>query len=128
MDLACGTGTLAVWLKRSQPRALITVADGDLHILAIAQGKAQRADAAVHFQQLCYRLPFLAARFDRLVCSLRHDDALQCVKKLIDEGSKLEKDDGRGEDEYGPRVRHESASDGPSKYFSGQTRAESAGS
>ena len=36
LDLACGTGTLAIWLKQSCPEAEIVCVDGDDSILSIA--------------------------------------------------------------------------------------------
>jgi ubiquinone/menaquinone biosynthesis C-methylase UbiE len=71
LDLACGTGTLAIWIKQSQPLATVTGVDGDPAILSIATRKAQRADVAVQFDHaLSYHLPYPAAHFDRAVSSL----------------------------------------------------------
>ena len=36
LDLACGTGTLAIWIKQRQPDVNVTAIDGDTNILAIA--------------------------------------------------------------------------------------------
>lgn len=71
LDLASGTGTLAIWIKRGQPSAAVTGVDGDPAILSIARRKAQRATVAVQFDQaLSYNLPYPAAHFDRVVSSL----------------------------------------------------------
>lgn len=71
LDLACGTGTLAVMLKRHQPAAEVVGIDGDPDILRIARAKASAADADVAFDQgLSHRLPYEAGRFDRVVSSL----------------------------------------------------------
>ena len=71
LDLASGTGTLAIWIKQSQPSATVTGVDGDPAILSIATCKAQTANAVVQFDQaLSYNLPYPAAYFDRVVSSL----------------------------------------------------------
>lgn len=71
LDLASGTGTLAIWVKQRQPLALVTGVDGDPAILAIATRKAQKAKVAVQFDHaLSYKLPYPAAHFDRVVSSL----------------------------------------------------------
>ncbi|MDP1692178.1 MAG: methyltransferase domain-containing protein [Burkholderiaceae bacterium] len=71
LDLACGTGTLAVWIKRRHPDADVSGIDGDTNILAIAQRKAKRAGVAIRFDQgLATRLPYADARFDRVFSSL----------------------------------------------------------
>ena len=59
LDLACGTGTLAIWIKRSQPRAKLIGVDGDPAILQLASRKAQEANLAVKFNRaMSYDLPY----------------------------------------------------------------------
>ncbi|HEY2929602.1 class I SAM-dependent methyltransferase [Piscinibacter sp.] len=71
LDLASGTGTLAIWIKQEHKSANVTGVDGDPAILAIAADKAQRAHVAVQFDHgLSYDLPYPAASFDRVVSSL----------------------------------------------------------
>lgn len=71
LDLATGTGTLAIWLKQSQPQANVTGVDGDSIILSLASRKAQKANVSVQFDHgLSYSLPYTAAHFDRVVSSL----------------------------------------------------------
>lgn len=41
MDLACGTGTLALLLQQSQPGVQVIGVDADPEILAIAKGKVK---------------------------------------------------------------------------------------
>lgn len=70
-DLACGTGTLAIWVKQTQPRATVTGVDGDPAILAIANRKAEKAKVPVQFERgLSYDLPYPSAKFDRVLSSL----------------------------------------------------------
>lgn len=71
LDLACGTGTLAIWIKESQPQANVIGVDGDPAILRLASRKAQKASVSVQFSHaLSYELPYPEAHFDRVVSSL----------------------------------------------------------
>lgn len=71
LDLASGTGTLAIWIKQQHPLANVTGVDGDAAILSIAARKAQRANAIVQFDHaLSYSLPYPSEHFDRVISSL----------------------------------------------------------
>lgn len=71
LDLASGTGTLAIWIKRHQPLLDITGVDGDPAILAIASRKANAAKVDIRFDRApSFNLPYPAAHFDRVVSSL----------------------------------------------------------
>lgn len=71
LDLACGTGTLAILLKEASPDASITGIDGDPKILAIAQGKAHARNAEIRFDQgMSFDLPYPGESFDCVVSSL----------------------------------------------------------
>lgn len=71
LDLACGTGTLAIWIKQHQPQANIIGVDGDPAILSFASRKAQKANVSIQLDRaLSYRLPYPAVHFDRVVSSL----------------------------------------------------------
>lgn len=71
LDLATGTGTLAIWIKQQQPLANVVGVDGDPAILSLASSKAQKAHVAVKFEHaLSYNLPYANATFDRVVSSL----------------------------------------------------------
>lgn len=71
LDLASGTGTLAIWIKQDTPQADVTGVDGDPAILVFAKQKAKKASASVQFDcALSYNLPYPAAYFDRVVSSL----------------------------------------------------------
>lgn len=71
LDLACGTGTMAIRLKQIQPSAHVTGVDGDPVILSIAAEKSRKAGVGVRFDQaLSCGLPYRAASFDRIVSSL----------------------------------------------------------
>ena len=89
LDLACGTGTLAIWMKQHCPQASVVGVDGDASILAIAARKARVAHTAVQFDHgLSYRLPYPDGQFDRIVSSLffHHlswNDKLRTVRELF---------------------------------------------
>jgi len=71
LDVASGTGTLAIWIKLHQQQADVTGIDGDPAILALASQKAQKANVSVQFDHaLSHNLPYPAAHFDRVVSSL----------------------------------------------------------
>lgn len=71
LDLASGTGTLALRLKKAAPAASITGVDGDPNVLVIARRKAVAAGVEVQFDQgLSFALPYADATFDRVVSSL----------------------------------------------------------
>jgi SAM-dependent methyltransferase len=71
LDLATGSGTLALWMKRCQPSLDLSAVDGDPSILAIARRKAAKANAEIHWlQAMSTELPFPALHFDRVVSSL----------------------------------------------------------
>ena len=71
LDLATGSGTLALWMKQSQPTLDLSAVDGDATILAIARRKAAKANAEIQWlQALSTELPFPALHFDRVVSSL----------------------------------------------------------
>ncbi|MBL8113478.1 MAG: methyltransferase domain-containing protein [Acidobacteria bacterium] len=71
LDLACGTGTLTIWAKVSQPSADVVGVDGDPAILSLAARKARSESVAVRFDRaLSHSLPYPDAHFDRVVSSL----------------------------------------------------------
>ncbi len=71
LDLACGTGTLTILLKKTFSQAEITGIDGDPKILEIAETKAKKADTRIQFEKgMSFDLPFADESFDRVVSSL----------------------------------------------------------
>ncbi len=71
LDLACGTGTLAILIKKVHPQTVVFGIDGDAKILEIAKRKAQKSGVGIEFEQgMSFALPYADASFDRVVSSL----------------------------------------------------------
>ena len=71
LDLACGTGTLAVKIAERYPQARVTGVDGDPEILRRARAKAKAAGASIAFDEaLSTELPYEAQAFDRVTATL----------------------------------------------------------
>lgn len=71
LDLACGTGTLALWAKQRIPGLRLVGLDGDAEVLARARAKAQAAGLEIAFDEgLSTSLPYAEHRFDRVLSSL----------------------------------------------------------
>jgi SAM-dependent methyltransferase len=89
LDLGCGTATLTLLLKQSQPQAKVIGLDGDPHALRIARAKARAAAMDVAFDEgLTSALPYEAGDFDRVVSSLvfhhlSHEDKLRTLREAL---------------------------------------------
>jgi ubiquinone/menaquinone biosynthesis C-methylase UbiE len=71
LDLACGTGTLSIWIKKSSPEAVVVGVDGDPEVLSLATRKAKQAGVSVQLDEaMSYDLPYPDSHFDRVVSSL----------------------------------------------------------
>lgn len=71
LDLACGTGTLAIQLKQRYPSVNITAVDCDQTVLSLAARKADQAKMTIQFDQaFSEELPYPDEYFDRVVSSL----------------------------------------------------------
>ncbi len=85
LDLACGTGTLTVMLKKVGPGADITGLDGSEGILDIARRKVAEAGVDVTFTHaLSYDMPFEDSTFDRVLSSFffHHLDTIDKIRTL----------------------------------------------
>lgn len=71
LDLASGTGTLAINIKREFPDIDVVGVDGDAKILQIAQVKADSANVKIEFDQgLATQLPYADSSYDRVFSTL----------------------------------------------------------
>ena len=71
LDLGCGTGTLAIWLKQREPGAEVVGLDGDPEVLDRGRRKAAEAGVDVRLDEgLSFDLPYEDGSFDRVVSSL----------------------------------------------------------
>jgi ubiquinone/menaquinone biosynthesis C-methylase UbiE len=71
LDLGCGTGTLAIQLKRREPRAQVTGLDADPEMLSQARRKAERARIELKLTEgLSTALPYEDESFDRVLSTL----------------------------------------------------------
>jgi len=71
LDLGCGTGTLAIMAKQTQPSAEVTGLDADPDMLKVARYKSGEKKAHVKFDVgFTYKLPYPDASFDRVMSSI----------------------------------------------------------
>lgn len=70
LDVGCGTGTLAILLKETQPEARIVGLDPDGEALAIAKRKAAAAEVEIEWQQGFAKDAADFGSFDKVVSSL----------------------------------------------------------
>ena len=83
LDIGCGTGALAISLKRAAPGATILGLDPDRRILAIAARKSNELGLAIHLDQgLASALPYADASFDRVVSTLAFHHLSRNAKRV----------------------------------------------
>ena len=71
LDLGCGTGTLAIMVRRAQPDAEALGLDADPRMLQAARAKAAREGLAIRFDQgMAFALPYPDGSFERVLASL----------------------------------------------------------
>lgn len=71
LDLASGTGTLAIIVKRKFQDVDVVGVDGDPKIIQIAQAKAKSEDVKIDFDQgFATQLPYLDSSYDRVFSTL----------------------------------------------------------
>lgn len=71
LDLGCGTGTLAIDAKRTEPGATLVGLDADPEMLARARRKAERAGVEVELTEgFSNALPYPDGSFDRVLSTL----------------------------------------------------------
>lgn len=99
LDVGCGTGTLAILVKREHPTITVIGIDPDPKALARAGRKAERAEVSVHFERgFADALPFADATFDRVFSSLmfhhlgrnEREQSLREILRVLRPGGHLE--------------------------------------
>lgn len=89
LDLACGTGTLALWIKERAPTAEVIGIDADPKVLARARVKAAAGGTAIRLDNgMSYELPYPDRTFDRVLSSLffhhlSREDKLRTAREVF---------------------------------------------
>ena len=83
LEIGCGTGNLSILAKRLQPAAEVVGMDPDPKALIRARRKAERAGAAVHFDQgFSEELPYPDGSFDKVLSAFMFHPLQPDAKKL----------------------------------------------
>ena len=88
LDLACGTGTLAVWIKQRMPGVRVVGVDADPGILVRAKRKARSHGVEVAFNRgFATKLPYERHSFEHAFSSLffhhlSRDDKLTTIREV----------------------------------------------
>lgn len=99
LDVGCGTGTLAILIKRQHPTITVIGVDPDPKALARAERKARAADVSVHFERgFADTLGYPDASFDRVFSSLmfhhlgrnEKERSLREIRRVLRPGARLE--------------------------------------
>lgn len=89
LDLGCGTGTLAIWIKQRVPGALLVGIDSDQKILELAQEKTRKTGVHVVYDHgFSTNMPYENASFDRVLSSLffhhlSHEDKVITIQEVF---------------------------------------------
>ena len=95
LDIGCGTGTLAIFIKRLHPGVDVIGLDPDPKALARAQWKAEHAGISIRLDQgFADELPYENASFDRVFSTFmfhhvpldKKEEALSEVRRVLTTG------------------------------------------
>lgn len=98
LDIGCGTGTLAIRLKKLHPEVEVVGLDPDAKALARSRDKASRAGLSIRFDQgFSQELPYPDASFDCVLSSLMfhhlpadmQEKTLQEARRILTPGGSL---------------------------------------
>ena len=97
LEIGCGTGSLLLLLKRTQPAAEVVGLDPDANALAIARRKGRKAGVEFRLDQgFADELPYPDASFDRVVSSFMfHHLSREVKEKTLREVLRVLKPGGR---------------------------------
>jgi ubiquinone/menaquinone biosynthesis C-methylase UbiE len=99
LDVGCGTGSLAILIKRLYPTVEVTGIDPDPKALARAERKARRAGVSVRFGRgFADALPYHGIAFDRVFSSLmfhhiarsNKEQSLREIRRVLRPSGRLE--------------------------------------
>ncbi len=99
LDVGCGTGTLAVTIKRRHPTLDVVALDPDPKALARARRKAARAGVSIRFDRgFSDALPYEDAAFARVFSSMmfhhlrksERESTLREIHRVLEPGGRLE--------------------------------------
>ena len=116
LDIGCGTGTLALLIKKLHPAVDVVGLDPDPKALARAKRKAERAGISIRLDQgFADELPYKNASFDRVFSTLmfhhvpmnKKERTLSEVRRVLVPGGSLHMLDFAGSEaaDYGPLPR-----------------------
>jgi ubiquinone/menaquinone biosynthesis C-methylase UbiE len=96
LEIGCGTGSVVIEVKRSQPAAQVTGLDPDLKALERAKRKANRKKMTIRFDQgFSDQLPYPDQSFDRVLSSFMfHHLNDQEKEKTLEEAQRVLKPGG----------------------------------
>ncbi|MGI8670688.1 MAG: class I SAM-dependent methyltransferase [Aridibacter sp.] len=89
LDLACGTGTLSIGIKRRFPNIEIFAVDADEEILEKAENKAFERNVQINFgRSFSDELPFENEKFDRVFSTLSfhhltHEGKVKTISEIL---------------------------------------------
>ena len=89
LDVGCGTATLTILIKKTQPESEVVGLDGDLEILEIAKSKIAKAGFSIRLDYgMAFDLPYPRGSFDRVFSSmvlhhLTHENKLRSVEEMF---------------------------------------------
>jgi len=109
LDVGCGTGTMAMMVKRHYPEVDLVGLDPDPKALARAARKAKRAGVSVQFDQgFADQLPYAKGSFDRVLASFmfhhlpanEKEKMLRAVHHVLKPGGELHMLDFEGPEDH----------------------------
>jgi ubiquinone/menaquinone biosynthesis C-methylase UbiE len=117
LDIGCGTGTLAILIKRLHPDVDVVGLDPDPKALARAKRKAERSAVSIRWDQgFSHELPYPEASFDRVFSTFmfhhltggEREKTLYEVRRVLTPGGSLHMLDFTGTEAsgHGPLARY----------------------